>query len=388
MPTDQNTIQPKENEGFLKGLGSSVRDHVDERLKSPFGGAFVLAWLVVNWKSLLTLVFSEGTIERRLEVFSTSVDIYSAAIHPVWLAVVIAILFYILSAFFIVISELYQWLSRSIRKPFDNVTWVHPTIYVELKRENASKLRYYIEAASDKLKMLEEEQAKTTQVAEELVRVQGELSEVTTVLNDKNIEISALQGTFDIARTVWAEKEREFSGKEKTLDFIESEIRLLADSAESLVGVVRETNLPTHPPAWNIMLSILNRLKNALLLFGDRGTSIDSAAPVSESAVAAYLDSLYPNLQVNPRLLPKVLADMRTTPETKNINTIAQLDVVMRAARPALEAFSVEEPALFKNSSDYLSKALGFVYEGYRKAHKFSAVTTKAFETYGGLVKR
>lgn len=48
---------------FFKSLFNSSR----ERVKNPLIGSFVLSWLVFNWDSVLTLIYSKKSIEERIK---------------------------------------------------------------------------------------------------------------------------------------------------------------------------------------------------------------------------------------------------------------------------------------------------------------------------------
>lgn len=375
-------------QGFFASIGASVRDHLDERLKSPFGGAFALAWLIVNWRELLILAFSSEKVEARVAGFSKDTSLYDALWHPLWLALTIAVAFYLLSALFIGISELYQWLSRSIKRPFDHVTWVHPDTYVKLKREHSAQVSYYVEAASDNLDRLRGEQKKTTEVTEQLVKIQTELSETIAALNAKGVELSTLKGAHDLAHSVWTETEKSFARLTQQLSAFESETQLIAANAQSLMRAAQRTGLRNDQEAWNELV-LLNARANKILLALDLPgvEGVWSNVEISEDAVSDFLSSVYPSLPVDRVLLSKVLGDMKRSRATAQITTLGQLRAVMRAANDATNNFASSRPDLFANSVDYLSKALGFVFPDFRGVHSFSAQTRKAFDSLGHLVQ-
>jgi hypothetical protein len=177
---DKDSMHTKAAElGFLGGLGESIRAHVDERLKSPFGGAVILAWVMLHWQQILYLLFSEMPIEQRISTVATSVGLWSSLGKSVLLAFVIAVGFYLLSAVFLVVVELYEWLKGFIERKFDGIRWVSPSDYVASKRRYNEQLRSLQELASDNLALLNEEKnarQKATQGMIEAQTLQAETS--------------------------------------------------------------------------------------------------------------------------------------------------------------------------------------------------------------------
>jgi hypothetical protein len=121
--------------GFLGSLGESLRAHVDERVRSPFAGAFVVAWVAINWQAVLILTFSSKSIEERIEFISKNhLSTQDTVWYPLGLAAAIAIGFYFSSASFSILAELYASVESLIAKFFDRIKWVSPEAYIQRVR--------------------------------------------------------------------------------------------------------------------------------------------------------------------------------------------------------------------------------------------------------------
>lgn len=55
----------------MKDFINSILHTSSERVKNPFISSFTIAWLVINWKPILIIIFSTLTIEERVEFVST-----------------------------------------------------------------------------------------------------------------------------------------------------------------------------------------------------------------------------------------------------------------------------------------------------------------------------
>lgn len=51
----------------MKEIFDSIKSTVADRIKSPLFGSFSIAWLIFNWKAVLTVLLSDYPIELRIE---------------------------------------------------------------------------------------------------------------------------------------------------------------------------------------------------------------------------------------------------------------------------------------------------------------------------------
>lgn len=120
-------------------LLESVKAHVNERLKSPFGGAFVIAWLVVNWEKLFVLAFSKETAEKRSSVFAGQMNNIDGLWLPLLYAGLGLVSYYVLSGLSVVLFEAYGVLRRYVEQRFDDYRWVPPSQYIEWKKSPSNR---------------------------------------------------------------------------------------------------------------------------------------------------------------------------------------------------------------------------------------------------------
>ncbi|MBE4267628.1 hypothetical protein HJ071_24005 [Vibrio parahaemolyticus] len=67
-----------------------VVEAVNARLKAPYFGYAILAFIALNWRGFFVLVLTEGTPEDKLALFDTHTDIYTLVIYPLVIGVVVA----------------------------------------------------------------------------------------------------------------------------------------------------------------------------------------------------------------------------------------------------------------------------------------------------------
>ena len=143
-----------DNEQGSTSLLESVKTHINERLKSPFGGAFVVAWVIVNWEKLFILILSKETAEKRAQVFSSQMDNFSGIWLPLFYAAAGLVSYYLFSGAAIVLFEAYGVLTRYIERKFDDYRWVPPSQYIEWKRESTKTIKDIQDVAADKLERI------------------------------------------------------------------------------------------------------------------------------------------------------------------------------------------------------------------------------------------
>ncbi|MUV13486.1 hypothetical protein [Noviluteimonas gilva] len=149
-----------EVEGTLQSLLGSLQSHFTDRLKSPFGGAFIVAWLAVNWKAILILAFSDTSIEAR--TFLTS-SFYLTQSNVLWKPLAYACLgvlgYYAIATVFVAFYEVYGLMRRWVERKFDSYRWVDPTTYIATKKATNKQISELSELASDRMDRVEELQA-------------------------------------------------------------------------------------------------------------------------------------------------------------------------------------------------------------------------------------
>lgn len=104
--------------------------------------------------------------------------------------------------------------------------------------------------------------------------------------------------------------------------------------------------------------------------------------PLNFDTVVAYSKRKFPDLDTSDYVTQLLLEDIRND----NYPTLSELDRVVEQASEAVKSYHRENPELFKFSTDFLTKSLGFVDLDFRKQHAFSKKTREAFENYESLL--
>jgi hypothetical protein len=143
-----------------------------------------LAFLIVHWRDLLILAFSSRSIEARVAIAAENFGWWSSVGLPVLLAFGIAVGFYLLSATFLVIVELYEWLKGRIERGFDDIRWVSPTSYMASKRRYGAHVRSLQDLAADNLAELDAEKKKVQDKAQAALQLQEQLNEARSLITN------------------------------------------------------------------------------------------------------------------------------------------------------------------------------------------------------------
>jgi hypothetical protein len=98
--------------------------------------------------------------------------------------------------------------------------------------------------------------------------------------------------------------------------------------------------------------------------------------------LTAYSQWKYPELSPDDKLTRMLIQDLNRNKYRK----LADLDHAVETARPAVKAYRVLAPELFRNSTDYLTKSLGFVDKEFRGKHGFGQKTREAFPQFEQLI--
>lgn len=67
---------------WLRNVFSSVESNASQRINNPFYGAFILSWLVFNWKIILIILFSQKNIYSVIDDVDDSLCIEYGFIYP------------------------------------------------------------------------------------------------------------------------------------------------------------------------------------------------------------------------------------------------------------------------------------------------------------------
>ena len=90
----------------LKEFFLSFFESAKDRLKNPMIGAFVIAWIAVNWRFLAILFFSSKTIEQKIEFIEGN---YFDINFNLWIPLAFAVFYVLILPY---IMALFDWLSQ------------------------------------------------------------------------------------------------------------------------------------------------------------------------------------------------------------------------------------------------------------------------------------
>ncbi len=104
--------------------------------------------------------------------------------------------------------------------------------------------------------------------------------------------------------------------------------------------------------------------------------------PLNFDTVLEYARRSYPDIEPSEKLTRLLLDDL----SMEKYPTLRELDCVVGQAKEAVEVYQQENPDWFKNSTDFLTKSLGFIDPDFRQNHAFAPRTREAFEKYQHLL--
>lgn len=104
--------------------------------------------------------------------------------------------------------------------------------------------------------------------------------------------------------------------------------------------------------------------------------------PINTRSLSIYSTLKFPDLPISNSWQSRFMEDL----DPNRYQYIRDIDLVLKQASRAVEEFSRKNPRLFRHSTDYLTKALGFVDIEFRKRHTWATVTLNAFTEYSDLI--
>lgn len=394
--------QREESLGFLAGISESVKAHIDERLRSPFAGAFVIAWLIVNWKVIFSLFLSTDSVVVRLEEASNKFDAVSVFWKPLGLSILITIGFYVFSALFLCLFEFYGVAKRLIERNFDNVRWVSPATYLQQKQKRIRVEAELRSLALDNLTMLNDEKEKVVELQKTFIEVQGTLSERTSALQSSAAELAVLSNKLDILNMQVAEQSKETSTLRRYLTMLGNAANdlnaklLQCGSKYGVAGISANGNdLPADTVAvTQLLLELIKRFHELVPEVAPDSSTARVfvperllAATIDSANLYAYTRIVYPGLNVDEALQNNVIAVLSRTYElSKDFTAISDIHNALQRVEQAIETYRNVKPSAFTTGTDYIAKGLGFASSTFRDNFSFSTETKAAFVQFGDLV--
>jgi ppGpp synthetase/RelA/SpoT-type nucleotidyltranferase len=105
--------------------------------------------------------------------------------------------------------------------------------------------------------------------------------------------------------------------------------------------------------------------------------------PVDYDTLKAYTKWEYPKFEISKKWHPRMVEDLILS----KYHSLQEIDDIVKAAKPAVDAYYQQRPDLFKFGTAFLTKSLGFTDKEFREQHAFGQPTRDAFEKYKHLVR-
>lgn len=235
-----STTEPEDPKGFLFSLLGSVRTHIEDRLQSPFAGAFAIAWLVVNWKAVLILAFSASPIENRIDVLSKQYLSLDAGLWlPLWYAVIGVIGYYLVATAFLALYELYGMARRWVEIKFDKHRWVNPESYIRFKREMRRQIDDLSSLASDHTDRIEQLSLDLANSEATISLREADIQQLQISLSRESDERAQLKQVLFVSQNTVQEAQKVIDRLEK--EQIRSRV-ILGDTANTIEAVKKFIN--------------------------------------------------------------------------------------------------------------------------------------------------
>ena len=377
-----------EPKGFFAEVGDSVRSHIEERARSPFAGAFVLAWLTVNWPVVVYFFESDRPIVERISVAGSLLDQWHALWYPVLVAFALALVFYACSTLFIVLAESYGVVRRFSQRKFDKLTWVAPNEFIRLKQEFEEENGRLTSLASGNLALVDAEKTKAVEAARKALELQEELADrsgkLEAAISELGVVKEELAAQNGLRNEMLARMEVNSANRKLLIDAstgaltLGNRLRMRLDRvADGRLDQEEITRLLSH----------LERIRSALGNFTADDSETVSSDRLTVDSVSKMLRRLYPGLPVDSSQLRRILLDVEASGLGARIRAVGDVERVLAATGFALEMYRADRPALFTKASDFLSKGLGFAFPEFARTHRFSKETQNAISKYSDLVE-
>ena len=97
----------------MKEIIKNFLDTTNERIKNPFIGAFLISWIICNWKAISVFILSNYPIEAKIDIIQRN---YSGLWNNLYLPIIIALIYIIILPYFMWLIEELIKKSNSGRK--------------------------------------------------------------------------------------------------------------------------------------------------------------------------------------------------------------------------------------------------------------------------------
>lgn len=106
--------------------------------------------------------------------------------------------------------------------------------------------------------------------------------------------------------------------------------------------------------------------------------------PINSDSMMQYCKKKFPDYEISPQWQEILLSDI----DIEKYSNIEKIDRVIWEAQPAVSEYEKRQPSLFRYSTDFITKSLGFVDKNFRNKHPFGKETLLAFDNYKQLLQK
>ncbi|PNW28930.1 hypothetical protein [Formosa algae] len=156
---------------------NSFKDAAKDRIRNPFIGSFIFAWIAFNWKGIIYLILSKDTIESRIQVISQYFS-------PIKTTLIYPLLF---SLFYILILPYMMWLfeevySTAVKARLNNKT-----------KSDLDKIERNIQLARRRLELenVKADYKETQELNEQIEKLKEDVIEKEKIMQELSMKFDA-----------------------------------------------------------------------------------------------------------------------------------------------------------------------------------------------------
>lgn len=237
---------------------NQVNEAFHERMKNPFMGSFILAFVAFNWKALFYILFSQKDVESKLTLVDCYTNCNSLIVYPLALALIyVIILPYIGAAFEWVTvranilreNNAHQKRRRSLEYELDIARETRELNEIRTGNRQSEELQEEIENLKSALqskdaeivtyservdKVAQERQEAIEKMNEDLKKLESEKKSVEEKMIQMNLVDDELKSTNRQLSIDLSKKEKELQGIYREREDLQKRIKELESSNENI----------------------------------------------------------------------------------------------------------------------------------------------------------
>ncbi|WP_339705097.1 hypothetical protein [uncultured Kriegella sp.] len=164
----------------MKGIITAILDTSKDRLKNPFIGAFAISWIAINWKPIVTFLFSDTSIQERIALIELN---YESNWNILFLPLIFAGIYIIVLPYLMLVFDLIS--NNALKK----------------RKENLFDHRFYDIEGRKKLAIGESELEDIKANYREKADLNKKVQQLSTNIEKKNEFIESLQSKIETLNT-------------------------------------------------------------------------------------------------------------------------------------------------------------------------------------------